>query len=136
LHELQASRGADLGLNEEIHVAAVHLHQLRARDFGYRALITLQHDAIFFAAQDQRGQGILAQLIESAPHACACQRIFWRGDQALRLGCHVVGNFYAAEEDALDAEAEAVSGNKPNKGKLVEFALQVTASGYLTMLGA
>ncbi len=31
------------------------------------------------------------------------------------------GNFYAAEEDALDAAAEAASGNKPNKGKLVEF---------------
>jgi uncharacterized protein (TIGR03118 family) len=31
------------------------------------------------------------------------------------------GNFYAAEEDALDSAAEAASGNKPNKGKLVEF---------------
>ena len=31
------------------------------------------------------------------------------------------GNFYAAEEDALDAAAELASGNKPNKGKLVEF---------------
>ena len=31
------------------------------------------------------------------------------------------GDFYAAEEDALDAAAEAASGNKPNKGKLVEF---------------
>ncbi len=31
------------------------------------------------------------------------------------------GDFYAAEEDALDAAAELVSGNKPNKGKLVEF---------------
>jgi uncharacterized protein (TIGR03118 family) len=31
------------------------------------------------------------------------------------------GNFYAAEEDALDAAAEAASGNKPGKGKLVEF---------------
>ncbi len=31
------------------------------------------------------------------------------------------GKFYAAEEDALDAAAEAASGNKPNKGKLVEF---------------
>ncbi len=33
------------------------------------------------------------------------------------------GSFYAAEEDALDATAEAASGNKPNKGKLVEFSL-------------
>lgn len=33
------------------------------------------------------------------------------------------GRFYAAEEDALDASAEAASGNKPNKGKLVEFDL-------------
>ena len=33
----------------------------------------------------------------------------------------VPGSFYAAEEDALDAAAEAASGNKPNKGKLVEF---------------
>jgi uncharacterized protein (TIGR03118 family) len=33
------------------------------------------------------------------------------------------GSFYAAEEDALDAAAEAASGNKPNKGKLVEFTL-------------
>jgi uncharacterized protein (TIGR03118 family) len=32
--------------------------------------------------------------------------------------------FFAAEEDALDAQAEAQSGNKPNKGKLVEFDLQ------------
>ncbi len=32
-----------------------------------------------------------------------------------------LGDFYAAEEDALDAVAEAASGNKPNKGKLVEF---------------
>jgi uncharacterized protein (TIGR03118 family) len=31
--------------------------------------------------------------------------------------------FYAAEEDALDAAAEAASGNKPAKGKLVEFDL-------------
>ena len=31
------------------------------------------------------------------------------------------GNFYAAEEDALDAAAELASGNKPGKGKLVEF---------------
>jgi uncharacterized protein (TIGR03118 family) len=31
------------------------------------------------------------------------------------------GNFYPAEEDALDAAAEAASGNKPGKGKLVEF---------------
>jgi uncharacterized protein (TIGR03118 family) len=31
------------------------------------------------------------------------------------------GAFYAAEEDALDAAAEEKSGNKPNKGKLVEF---------------
>jgi uncharacterized protein (TIGR03118 family) len=29
--------------------------------------------------------------------------------------------FYAAEEDALDANAEATSGNKPNRGKLVEY---------------
>ncbi len=33
----------------------------------------------------------------------------------------VPGSFYAAEEDALDAAAEAASGNKPNKGKLVEY---------------
>ena len=33
------------------------------------------------------------------------------------------GSFYAAEEDALDATAEAAGGNKPNKGKLVEFDL-------------
>lgn len=33
------------------------------------------------------------------------------------------GSFYAAEEDALDAVKEAASGNKPNKGKLVEFSL-------------
>jgi uncharacterized protein (TIGR03118 family) len=32
--------------------------------------------------------------------------------------------FYAAEEDALDAEAEAKADNKPGKGKLVEFDLQ------------
>jgi uncharacterized protein (TIGR03118 family) len=31
------------------------------------------------------------------------------------------GEFFAAEEDALDAAAEQASGNKPNKGKLVEF---------------
>jgi uncharacterized protein (TIGR03118 family) len=31
------------------------------------------------------------------------------------------GSFYAAEEDALDAAAEAASGNKPGKGKLAEF---------------
>jgi uncharacterized protein (TIGR03118 family) len=31
--------------------------------------------------------------------------------------------FHAAEEDALDAEAEAKSDNKPDKGKLVEFDL-------------
>ena len=34
-----------------------------------------------------------------------------------------VGSFYAAEEDALDATKEAASGNKPSKGKLVEFSL-------------
>jgi uncharacterized protein (TIGR03118 family) len=33
----------------------------------------------------------------------------------------VPGDFYAAEEDALDAAAEAAAGNKPGKGKLVEF---------------
>ena len=33
------------------------------------------------------------------------------------------GSFYAAEEDALDAAAEAASGNKPDKGRLVEFDL-------------
>jgi uncharacterized protein (TIGR03118 family) len=33
------------------------------------------------------------------------------------------GSFYAAEEDALDADAEAASGNLPNKGKLAEFDL-------------
>ena len=33
------------------------------------------------------------------------------------------GKFYAAEEDALDAAAELASGNKPNKGKLVEYTL-------------
>ncbi len=33
------------------------------------------------------------------------------------------GSFYAAEEDALDAAAEATSGNKPGKGKLAEFDL-------------
>jgi uncharacterized protein (TIGR03118 family) len=33
------------------------------------------------------------------------------------------GSFYAAEEDALDAAAEAASGNKPDKGKLAEFDL-------------
>lgn len=33
------------------------------------------------------------------------------------------GSFYAAEEDALDAAKEAASGNKPNKGKLVEYTL-------------
>lgn len=31
--------------------------------------------------------------------------------------------FYAGEEDALDAEQEKASGDKPNKGKLVEFDL-------------
>jgi uncharacterized protein (TIGR03118 family) len=31
------------------------------------------------------------------------------------------GSFYAAEEDAVDATAEAAGGNKPNKGRLVEF---------------
>ncbi len=31
------------------------------------------------------------------------------------------GNFYAVEEDVLDAAAQLASGNKPNKGKLVEF---------------
>ncbi len=34
-----------------------------------------------------------------------------------------MSSFYAAEEDALDAAAEAASGNKPNKGKLVEYTL-------------
>ncbi len=34
-----------------------------------------------------------------------------------------VGGFYPAEEDALDAATELASGNKPNKGKLVEFTL-------------
>ncbi len=34
-----------------------------------------------------------------------------------------IGSFYAAEEDALDAAAEAASGNLPGKGKLVEFDL-------------
>jgi uncharacterized protein (TIGR03118 family) len=33
------------------------------------------------------------------------------------------GGFYGAEEDALDAAAELASGNKPNKGKLVEYTL-------------
>ncbi len=33
------------------------------------------------------------------------------------------GAFFAAEEDALDAQAEAASGNLPDKGKLVEFDL-------------
>jgi uncharacterized protein (TIGR03118 family) len=33
------------------------------------------------------------------------------------------GSFYAAEEDALDAKAEAASGNRPDKGKLAEFKL-------------
>ena len=33
------------------------------------------------------------------------------------------GSFYAAEEDALDAAAEAASGNKPGKGRLAEFDL-------------
>jgi uncharacterized protein (TIGR03118 family) len=33
------------------------------------------------------------------------------------------GSFYAAEEDAMDAAAELASGNKPNKGKLVEYSL-------------
>ena len=33
------------------------------------------------------------------------------------------GSFYAAEEDALDTAAETASGDKPNKGKLVEFSL-------------
>lgn len=33
------------------------------------------------------------------------------------------GSFFAAEEDALDAAAEQASGNRPNKGKLVEFDL-------------
>ncbi len=33
------------------------------------------------------------------------------------------GSFYAAEEDALDAAAEAATGNQPNKGKLAEFDL-------------
>jgi uncharacterized protein (TIGR03118 family) len=33
------------------------------------------------------------------------------------------GLFYAAEEDALDAKAEAASGNRPDKGKLAEFNL-------------
>ncbi len=31
------------------------------------------------------------------------------------------GEFFSAEEDALDAAAEAASGNLPDKGKLVEF---------------
>jgi uncharacterized protein (TIGR03118 family) len=34
-----------------------------------------------------------------------------------------VGGFYPAEEDALSAANELASGNKPNKGKLVEFSL-------------
>jgi uncharacterized protein (TIGR03118 family) len=33
------------------------------------------------------------------------------------------GSFYAGEEDALDAAAEAASGNRPDKGKLAEFDL-------------
>jgi uncharacterized protein (TIGR03118 family) len=33
------------------------------------------------------------------------------------------GSFHAAEEDALDAAAEAASGNQPDKGKLVEYDL-------------
>ena len=33
-------------------------------------------------------------------------------------------NFHAAEEDVLDAAAEQASGNRPNKGKLVEFDLR------------
>lgn len=33
------------------------------------------------------------------------------------------GKFHAAEEDALDAAAEAASGNTPNRGKLVEYDL-------------
>lgn len=31
------------------------------------------------------------------------------------------GSFHAAEEDALDAAAEAASGNQPDKGRLVEY---------------
>ena len=31
--------------------------------------------------------------------------------------------FFAGEEDSLDAAAELASGNKPNKGKLVEYTL-------------
>jgi uncharacterized protein (TIGR03118 family) len=33
------------------------------------------------------------------------------------------GSFYAAEEDALDANAELASSNQPDKGKLVEYTL-------------
>ena len=33
------------------------------------------------------------------------------------------GSFHSAEEDALDAAAEATSGNQPDKGKLVEYDL-------------
>ncbi len=33
------------------------------------------------------------------------------------------GSFYAAEEDAMDAAAEAASGNLPDKGRLAEFDL-------------
>ena len=32
--------------------------------------------------------------------------------------------FYAAEENAMDAKAEAATGNQPNRGKLVEYTLE------------
>jgi uncharacterized protein (TIGR03118 family) len=35
-------------------------------------------------------------------------------------------SFYAAEEDALDAKAEAASGNSPDKGRLAEFNVNGT----------
>lgn len=34
------------------------------------------------------------------------------------------GAFFAGEEDALDAEAEAAAGNRPGRGKLAEFDLE------------
>ena len=40
-----------------------------------------------------------------------------------RLGVSDITTFYAGEEDALDAVAEAKSGYQPNRGRLVEYRL-------------
>jgi uncharacterized protein (TIGR03118 family) len=103
-------------------------------DFGENpSIVTLSKDwikvpTVGFA--NPFGSGAGGAVIPGDPVPFNIQVLAGRAFVTYAISQDAGGRFDAGEEEAMDAAEEAASGNKPNKGKLVEF----TQSGELVRI--